>query len=54
MFNYKVFYKDPNAVGGVGCVLIQEISWKAALRFFNREYPGYVATTVCPTFELPL
>jgi hypothetical protein len=54
MFTYKVFFNEPKAVWGIGCVLIQEASHEAALLFFSREFPGYVATNVCLTIDLPL
>ncbi|MFD2934600.1 hypothetical protein [Spirosoma flavum] len=54
MFIYKLFFDEPKAVWGIGCVLIQEVSEEAARLFFAIEYPGYQVTRVSLTLQLPL
>lgn len=54
MFTYKIFFKEPLAVWGQGCVLVQEASEDAARLFFNREFPGYLVDRITLTLHLPI
>ncbi|GAB3886052.1 hypothetical protein [Spirosoma agri] len=54
MFTYKVFFNEPKAVWGQGCVLVQAACEATALQFFTSEFPGYQATRIYLTFDLPI